>query len=39
VRILGEITSVVVVVVVLGAIVIGARSIPDAKRYLRMRSM
>ena len=36
---IGRLTSAVVVVVLIGGVVIGVRSVPDIKRYLRMRSM
>lgn len=32
-------TSTVVVLMALGAVVVGVRSIPDVRRYLRMRRM
>lgn len=38
-RTIGKLTSVVGVVVAALAVVVGVRSIPDIKRYLRMRSM
>ncbi|SNT04463.1 DUF6893 family small protein [Rhodococcoides kyotonense] len=37
--VLGYITTVVIAVAVAGAAVIGVRSIPDIKRYARMRRM
>jgi len=39
VRTVGVITAAVVAAAALGAAVVGVRSIPDFKRYLRMRSM
>jgi hypothetical protein len=39
VRTIGVITAAVVAAAALGAAVVGVRSIPDFKRYLRMRSM
>jgi hypothetical protein len=38
-EIVGVIATVVVAVVVLGGVVIGVRSIPDMRRYLRIRHM
>ncbi len=38
-RTVGVITAAVVAAAALGAAVVGVRSIPDFKRYLRMRSM
>ncbi len=38
-RTIGVITAAVVAAAALGAAVVGVRSIPDFKRYLRMRSM
>lgn len=38
-NVLGYITTVVLGIVVAAAAVVGARSIPDIKRYLRMRKM
>ncbi len=38
-RTIGTITTAAVSAVVLGALVIGVRSMPDVKRYLRIRSM
>jgi len=39
VRTIGVITAAVAAAAALGAAVVGVRSIPDFKRYLRMRSM
>jgi len=39
VRTVGVITAAVVAAAALGAAVVGVRSIPDFKRYLKMRSM
>ncbi len=36
---IGIITTAVVAVVVVGGVVVGVASIPDIRRYLRMRSM
>jgi hypothetical protein len=38
-RAVGRATTTVIAVIALGAIVIGARSIPDIKRYLKIRQM
>jgi hypothetical protein len=38
-RTIGTITAVVVSAAAVGALIIGVRSVPDVKRYLRMRSM
>jgi hypothetical protein len=38
-RTLGMLTAVVISAVAVAAVVAGARSVPDIKRYLRMRSM
>ncbi len=38
-RTLGRVTFVVGVVVVLAGLFVGLRSIPDIKRYLRIRAM
>jgi uncharacterized protein DUF6893 len=38
-RVVGLITSGVVGVIVLGAVAIGARSVPDIRRYLAIRRM
>lgn len=38
-RTVGLVTAVVAAVVAMGAGVLGIRSIPDIKRYLRMRQM
>lgn len=38
-EVVGWIAVVAVAVVVVGAAVVGVRSIPDARRYLRMRRM
>jgi hypothetical protein len=39
VRVVGIITTVVLGILVLSAVVVGVRSIPDIRRYLRIRSM
>ncbi len=36
---IGIITTAVVAVVVVGGVVVGVASIPDIRRYLKMRSM
>lgn len=38
-NVVGTLTTAVVGVLVLGAAFVGVRSIPDIKRYLRMRRM
>ena len=38
-RIVGMVTLIVLAVVVVGGLLVGLRSIPDIKRYLRIRSM
>ena len=38
-RIIGIITTAVVGLTALGGAILGVRSIPDVRRYLRMRSM
>jgi hypothetical protein len=38
-RILGILTTAVGAVVLLGAVVLGLKSIPDVQRYLRIRRM
>lgn len=38
-EVLGWITTVVVALIVLAGVVVGVRSIPDVRRYLRMRQM
>lgn len=38
-RMIGMITAFVMSAVAVGALVVGVRSVPDVKRYLRMRSM
>jgi Family of unknown function (DUF6893) len=37
--VLGEVTAVVIAVVVLVALAVGVRSIPDVRRYLKIRNM
>lgn len=36
---LGKLTTVATLAIVAAALVLGIRSVPDVKRYLRMRSM
>lgn len=38
-RVVGIITTLCIAVVAVGALFIGVRSIPDIRRYLRMRQM
>lgn len=38
-RALGKFTALVLLVAAAGAAVVGVRSIPDVKRYLKMREM
>jgi hypothetical protein len=38
-KIVGEVTLIVVAVVVLVALVVAVRSIPDVRRYLKIRNM
>lgn len=38
-RVVGLVTTIVIAVIVLGAIFIGIRSVPDIRRYLKMRQM
>ena len=38
-RVLGYITTVVIAIVIVGGIVIALVSIPDIKRYMRIKSM
>lgn len=38
-RTIGTVTVVAVSAAAVGALIIGVRSVPDVKRYLRMRSM
>ena len=38
-RIVGLITTIVIAVIVLGVIFVGIRSVPDIRRYLKMRQM
>jgi hypothetical protein len=38
-RTIGRFTTLVAVAVAVGAVVVGVQSIPDIKRYLKMRSM
>lgn len=37
--IVGWVATVVVALIIVAAVVVGLRSIPDARRYLRMRRM
>jgi hypothetical protein len=39
VKVLGMLTTAVVAALVVSAVVVGARSIPDVKRYMGMRRM
>ncbi|MGZ8802242.1 MAG: DUF6893 family small protein [Mycobacterium sp.] len=38
-EVVGWIATAVVAVIILSAVLLGVRSIPDAKRYLKMRRM
>jgi hypothetical protein len=38
-RTLGRLTTLVLTTATFGAVLLGVRSIPDIRRYLRMRSM
>ena len=38
-RAIGRLTALVAALVALGAAVVGIRSVPDVKRYLKMRQM
>jgi hypothetical protein len=38
-RVVGLVTTIVIAVIVLGAVFIGIRSLPDIRRYLRIRQM
>ena len=38
-RAIGRLTTLVVAVIAAGAAVVGYRSVPDVKRYLKMRQM
>jgi hypothetical protein len=39
VKVLGWITTGVLILAVVGAVVVGVRSIPDARRYAKIRQM
>ncbi|MGI8899365.1 MAG: DUF6893 family small protein [Nocardioides sp.] len=38
-RIVGIVTTVIAAVIALGGVVVGIRSIPDVRRYLKIREM
>lgn len=38
-RTVGLITTIVIAMIVLGAVFVGIRSVPDIRRYLKMRQM